>query len=107
MNQEQFISKREELENIIRAKRNELYELEKEYVATNQPYPVGTKLKVTISDEHTINNKAMYAIVRGYELCGDSVKPVLAKINKDGSMHKTANYWLGWWRKPVIEVCND
>jgi hypothetical protein len=107
MNEKEFVAKREKLENTISEARKAIYALEKEYIATNQPFPIGTKVKVTTTNEFDSKGFHIFAIVRDYELCGDVVKPVLAKINKDGSMHKSSNYWVSWWRKPVIEVCKD
>ena len=103
MDKETFVQKTNELENILRETRTKLYELEKEYVATNQPFPIGTKVKITYEGE----TQSTYGIVKGYQLCFEDVKPVFAKVNKDGSMHKTATHWLSWWRKPIIEVCNE
>ena len=102
MHKEEFITKKTELEDKISSLKSELIKLGQEYIDTNQTYPVGTKLKFTFT-----GGKVQYGIVKSYYLSWVDVKPRLAKVKKDGTAHKTAEEYIDWWEKPVVEVVTD
>jgi hypothetical protein len=71
--------------------------LKKEFIDTNQPYPIGTKLKVMYG-----NKTVGIGFVRGYDTMTKAygewgVIPILGKVNKDGTMHKTATLFIMHW----------
>ena len=72
-----------------------------EYIKTNSPYPIGTKLRINFKDP----DESVIGIVKRYEISGwDEVHPVLAKVKNDGNAHKTAEEFISWRRVKSIEV---
>lgn len=72
MNKEEFVSQRNAL-------REQLNELEKEYIRTNVPYPVGTKIVVTGN-----NGKSRIGIVKDSIISGDNVVPLVMQLTNEG-----------------------
>ena len=103
MEKEEFIEKRDSIKNVIEKKQGELRKLEQDYIASNQEFPVGSKVKLTFPDD----NRSVCGYIRGYELLWDEVRPKIAKINANGTMHKTHNLWVSWWEKPIVELCEE
>jgi hypothetical protein len=97
MTKEEYISKLEELEN---AK----VDLRREYIESNKPYPIGSKVKVT----YKVGYEPVIGIVDSYKISGwDIVIPVLHKVKKDGTKHATAELYIPWWNVKEIEVINN
>ena len=94
MNKEEFVKKDAVLER-------QRVELRSEYIRSNSPYPVGTKLKVTGRD-----GTIQYGIVKGYEInVWNDVMPVLSCIKKDGTAHPKNTLYV--WCGSTFEVCMD
>ena len=103
MKKEEFIEKRDSIKTAIKEKQGELRELEQDYITSNQEFPVGSKVKLTFPG----NKSSVCGYIRGYELIYDEVRPKIAKINANGTMHKTHNLWVRWWEKPIVELCEE
>ena len=98
MTKEEYVAKATEL-----TKREQ--ELKKEYIASNSPIKLGTKVKVTIHYRH-LDDDVEYGILTGYTCKYDEVLPVVAKIKKDGTQSKN-NVWIPNNWKYKIEVCDE
>jgi hypothetical protein len=103
MKKEEFIEKRDSIKIAIKEKQGELMELEQDYITSNQEFPVGSKVKLTFPDD----NSSVCGYIRGYEILFDEVRPQIAKINANGTMHKTHNFRVSWWEKPIVELCEE
>lgn len=92
MNKEVFIERKKAL-------RQQMDELEKEYINTNITYPVGTKLRVTDS-----RGKTRIGVVTGNIIDFDEVVPYVKQITLSGevSMRRIVVY-----PKDKIEVINE
>lgn len=86
------MAKEADINERIRNLRDELRIAQEEYVHSNSPIPVGTKVKV---------NKSI-GILIGYEFKYGEVKPVIAKIKKDGTPHASARIYCFWNENPEI-----
>ena len=93
MDKNEYVKRREELQK-------QLMELKDEYVRTNSPLPIGTKVKVTDG-----NDEIQFDILEGYRCEYDDVVPIIAKLKKDGTKHATAHIYVGWRSK--IEVVEN
>lgn len=92
----------EEFENKYTELRQAINDLKKEYIDSNSPFPVGSKVKVRTSD-----GKVAYGFIREYQMAGYYVLPVIGKIKKDGTMHPTQNVWYQKWGGDKIEIAED
>lgn len=92
MNKEVFIERKKAL-------RQQMDELEKEYIKTNITYPAGTKLRVTDS-----RGKTRIGVVTGNIIDFDEVVPYVKQITLSGevSMRRIVVY-----PKDKIEVINE
>lgn len=95
MEQKDFVEKYMALEQ-------QMADLKKSYIESNSPWPVGTKVVV-----HHRQYGDEYGIVKGYEInnATDEVRPILAKIKKDGTAHPTASVYVRC--NADVELCND
>jgi len=111
MDKEVFSKKYNELWDKIRELQAEQLKLAEDYLAENQPYPIGTKVKITYPDGFLFQGKEkeVLGFVKEYELCyiDHEVYPIFGKIKKDGTMASYATWQIEWWRKPIIEVVKD
>ena len=102
MEQKEYIEKYMALEQ-------QMADLRKSYVESNSPWPVGTK--VVVHHSHYGGNFPTeydeYGIIKGYEInnATDEVRPILAKIKKDGTAHPTARVYV--LCNADVELCND
>ena len=92
----------EEFENKYTELRQAINDLKKEYIDSNSPFPVGTKVKITDSE-----GKVFYGFIREYHMAGYFVLPIISKIKKDGTMHPTQNVWYNKWNGGKIEIAED
>lgn len=74
-----------------------LSDLRKEYVATNSPIPEGTKVQVF----NQFGKPKEVGILLGYEFMYDDIRPIVAKMKKDGTAHKSARIFV--WYGDTIE----
>jgi hypothetical protein len=100
MEQKEYIEKYMALEQ-------QMADLKKSYIESNSPWPVGTK--VVVHHRQYGNFPAgddEYGIVKGYEIAvTDEVRPILAKIKKDGTAHPTAIVYVSC--NADVELCNE
>lgn len=88
----EYVTKRNELQR-------QLIELKNEYIKSNSVFPYGTKVKTTPSV-----GEAEYGFVIGYECDAlNNVVPIVAKMTKNGTPHKTARLYVG---SSKIEACD-
>ena len=83
-------------EQILELK-GDLRALRKSYVESNSTIPAGTKVKVC-SDA---GKEKEVGILLGYEFRYDDIRPIVAKMKKDGTAHKSARIFV--WHNDAIE----
>lgn len=76
--------------------------LKKEYISSNQKFPIGSKVCLTIpahtvqllwgNETKTIPEEKKFAYVTGYEIVSNEVLPILMKAKKDGTISKLREY---------------
>ena len=76
---------------------NSLYKLRKEYVASNSVIPEGTKVQVF----NRLGETKEVGILLGYEFMHDDIRPIGAKMKKDGTAHQSARIFV--WCDDAIE----
>lgn len=121
MNREEFTTKYRKNQKTLAEIYKEQRELEEEYLATNQPFPIGTKVKITYPsgkncyDHNSVNtnggsNKCeIFGFIKEYVInfVDLSIEPKVAKINKDGKACAYAEWNIDFTENPIIEVCNN
>lgn len=106
MKKEVFISEYDRISAQISELENKLNELRNEYINSNAPFPVGTKVRVSYAATQNTEAYEEYGIVQGWTLDpDDDVIPFLAKIKKDGTVHPTAKVYVYSRKKPTFEAC--
>ena len=109
MKKEEYLKKKEAIEKKLAKLYQEQKKLDKEYINTNMQFPIGSKVRVTFFENVQIgeHGKVVYGIVKRYKIGLDGeVRPVLSKVNKDGTAHKILKEYINWWRKPLVELVN-
>lgn len=97
MTKEEYQKRESELLEQERALKRALSDLRKEYVATNSPIPEGTKVQVF----NQFSKPKEVGIVIGYEFKYGDVRPIVAKMKKDGTAHATARIFI--WGSDYVE----
>lgn len=102
MDKSYFETRKAEIQSKIDNYNKEMKELEDEYMSSNQKFPVGSKVRLTIpaynirdlSGEiiRTYPEKKKFAYVTGYEIERNEVVPILMKAKKDGTISKLREY---------------
>lgn len=97
-----FKTRKEEIQSKIDSCKKEMKELENEYIASNQKFPIGSKVCLTIpahtvkllwgNETKTIPEEKKFAYVTGYEIVSNEVVPILMKAKKDGTISKLREY---------------
>ena len=122
MIKEEFKAKREIINSKIRELNNEMMKLKKEYIKSNENYPIGSKVCLTIpahtvrilcdSKTKTIPEEKKFAYVTGYEIVSNEVVPILMKAKKDGTISKLREYiplyflmWLATGKGKAVFFC--
>ena len=99
MSKEEYVAK-------LDALKKEMADLKFEYIKSNSKIPNGTKVKVHY--KHYGANYPTgydeYGIVLGYDICFDDVRPIVAKMKKDGTPHATARLYVGSGSN--VEICD-
>lgn len=74
------------------ALKDQISSLEKEYLESNQPIPVGTFVTVLTGKEKKVYLKGQ---LKGYRLCADYgiISFVIAPLRKNGIPHKSNERW--------------
>jgi hypothetical protein len=89
MNKEEFHTKKNDIDSKIRELKNQKIQLEKEYIESNQKYPIGSKVCITVMDhERTLVPEAKkLAYIADYEIDDNGeVVPSLRQLDYNGGM---------------------
>ena len=89
MNKEEFLSKRDAIDLKLKELNGEKEQLEKEYIESNQRFPVGSKVCITVMDhERTLVPEAKkLAYIADYEIDDNGeVVPSLRQLDYNGGM---------------------
>lgn len=106
MEKELFIAEYESISEKIRELENRLSVLRNEYITSNSPFPVGTKVKVSYPSPQDEKDFGAVGIVTGWALnMDDEVVPFLAKVKKDGTAHQTQSVFVANRLHPIFEAC--
>ena len=106
MKKEVFLVEYERISAQIRNLEDQLSSLRNEYINSNAPFPIGTKIKVSYQASKFEEAYEEYGIVEGWTLDpDDDVVPFLAKVKKDGTAHQNAKVYFCTRRKPTYEAC--
>lgn len=97
MTKEEYKEAASVINNQISRLKRKLYALRKAYVESNSTIPAGTKVKVC---SETGKEKEV-GILLGYEFRYDDIRPIIAKMKKDGTAHKKAR--ISVWYDDTIE----
>lgn len=102
MDKSYFKTRKEEIQSKIDSYKKEMEELENEYISSNQKFPIGSKVCLTIpayktrllwsNETKTIPEEKKFAYVNGYEIVRNEVVPILMKAKKDGTISKLREY---------------
>ena len=112
MDKSYFEIKKKEIQSEIDSWKQELKDLENEYISSNQKFPIGSKVCITTPahtgmvlstrEKITFPEKKRYAYVIGYEIRYNEVVPVLMKAKKDGTISKIRDYTT--FEKVIVEL---
>ena len=83
-------------EQILKLK-GDLHAIRKAYVESNSTIPAGTKVKVYSKE----GKERAVGILLGYEFMHGDIRPIVAKMKKDGTAHKSARIFV--WYDFTIE----
>ena len=89
MNKEEFLSKRDAIDLTLKELNDEKKKLEKEYIESNQGFPVGSKVCITVPAHERIlvPKTKMLAYIADYEIDDDGeVVPSLRQLDCNGGM---------------------
>ena len=93
MNKEEFQTKKNDIDSKIRELKNQKIQLEKEYIESNQGFPIGSKVCITVP-AHKRNNERILvpeakklAYIADYEIDDNGeVVPSLRQLDCNGGM---------------------
>lgn len=99
MSKEEYVAK-------LDALKKEMADLKFEYIKSNSKIPNGTKVKIHYKHygANCPTGYDEYGIVIGYDICFDDVRPIVAKMKKDGTAHSTARLYVG--SALNVEICD-
>lgn len=99
MSREEYVAK-------LNALKDEMADLKFEYIKSNSKIPNGTKVKIHYKHygANCPTGYDEYGIVLGYEIYLDDVRPIVAKMKKDGTAHSTARLYVG--SSDNVEICD-
>lgn len=97
MNKEEFQTKKNDIDSKIRELKNQKIQLEKDYIESNQGFPVGSKVCITVpaheryilgNNERTLVPEAkMLAYIADYDIDNNGeVVPFLRQLDYNGGM---------------------
>ena len=105
MNKEEFLSKRDAIDLMLKDLNGEKEKLEKEYIESNQGFPIGSKVCITVpSYERILVPEAKkLAYIADYEIDGNGeVVPSLRQLDCNGGMSAIPLYVN--FKKVIIEL---
>ena len=86
MTEQEILQRISENKKAISALKGELMKLRREYIRTYAPYPTGTKVRIVGTKD--------VGIVIGYDFRYNTLRPLVAKMKKDGTAHATARLFV-------------
>lgn len=102
MDKSYFETRKAEIQFEIDNWKQKMIRLKKEYISSNQKFPVGSKICLTIPAHEVrdfVNNRIRivpeekkFAYVTGYKIVSNEVVPILMKAKKDGTISKLREY---------------
>lgn len=102
MNKSYFETRKSEIQSEIDSWRQELKDLEDEYISSNQKFPIGSKVCITTPEHEKYNmfnrkiivpEEKRFAYITGYNIIANEVVPILMKVKKDGTISKIKDYF--------------
>lgn len=105
MNKEEFQTKKNDIDSKIRELKNQKIQLEKEYIESNQGFPVGSKVCITVMDHERIlaPEAKKLAYIADYEIDDNGeVVPSLRQLDYNGGMSAIPLYVN--LKKVIIEL---
>lgn len=112
MNKSFFETRKTEIQSEIDSWKQEMRDLEDEYISSNQKFPIGSKVCITIPahtgcflhnrETVTFPEEKRFAYITGYEIQCNEVVPILMKAKKDGTISKIREYIT--FKKVIIEL---
>lgn len=116
MDKEKFLERKRLIQSEIESWKEELRNVEEEYISSNQQFSIGSKVCITTlahqgwelcSREKVLYpEQKRYAYIVGYEISyGDEVAPILMKAKKDGTISKNRDYIA--FEKVKIELAQN
>lgn len=113
MNKEEFLKRKSEIQLQIDSWKRELTFLKDAYIASNQKYPIGSKVCITIpslhwnsEDRKNIIEPSLqrYAFVAGYAIgFGDEVIPIFHAMKADGTMSNIREPYYNYETIELVE----
>lgn len=102
MDKSYFETRKAEIQSEFDSLKQEMRDLEDEYISSNQKFPIGSKVCIT-TPAHTgwlLHNRETvtfpeskrFAYVTGYKIQCNEVVPILMKAKKDGTISKLRDY---------------
>ena len=98
MDKSYFKTRKAEIQSEIDSWKQEMRDLEDEYISSNKKFPIGSKVCLTIpahtvkllwgNETKTIPEEKKFAYVTGYEIVSNEVVPILMKAKKDGTIER-------------------
>jgi hypothetical protein len=102
MKKEEFEKRKAEIQSQIDSWKRELEFLKEAYIASNQEFPIGSKVCIVTptkkvwagnnNGEVIVPSSKREAFVSGYEIYCDKVVPIFKKVKKDGTMSQKREY---------------
>lgn len=113
MNKEEFLSKRDAIDLTLKDLNGEKEQLEKEYIESNQGFPIGSKVRITVPTHERfslLDNEMILvpevkklAYIADYEIDDDGeVVPSLRQLDCNGGMSAIPLYVN--FKKVIIEL---
>lgn len=102
MDKSYFETRKAEIQFEIDNWKQKMIRLKKEYISSNQKFPIGSKVCLTIpayelqgldiNRIRIVPEEKKFAYVTGYEIVSNEVVPILAKAKKDGTISKVREH---------------
>lgn len=112
MNKSRFLERKKHILSEIESWKEELRDVEEEYISSNQKFPIGSKVCITtpayvgweLSTRERVSfpEQKRYAYITGYEILNNEVVPILMKAKKDGAISKFRDYIT--FEKAIVEL---
>lgn len=102
MDKSYFKTRKAEIQSEIDSWKQKMRDLENEYISSNQKFPIGSKVCVTIpahtfkvvwnGKKKSVPEEKIFAYISGYEVIANNVVPIFMKMKKNGEISKKREY---------------